>query len=387
MDFEFTSEQTMLRSLARELMTEQSPPSAVRKWAENATGYDEALWGKLAEMGLQGVAIPEQHGGQGLGMIELALVLEEMGRAAYPGPFFTTTVLASSAIAASGDEAQIASYLPRIAAGEMKATLAISGSGLTWSAGGVGVRAQARGGDYVLSGAARYVPWAHVANLILVAARTRDSGDPTGGITIFALDRGTPGLKIEANDEIDLTNRSANLTLEGVRVSSDAVLSSVDEGGQILDATLRRAAVGASAEMLGAARKCLDLSVEYAKVREQFGQKIGAFQAIKHYCADMLVEVENAHAATYYAAWAIDADAPDAALAASVAKSYTNEAARKVCGQSIQVHGGIGFTWDYDLHLFFKRAKHFEPLFGDAEAHRELVLQEVLRSAAIPVLA
>jgi alkylation response protein AidB-like acyl-CoA dehydrogenase len=387
MDFELTSEQTMLRSLARELLSQQCPPSVVRQQAESEPGYDEALWRQLAEIGLQGVAIPEQHGGQGLGMIELALVLDEMGRAAYPGPFFATTVLAASALAASGDEDHQKRYLPRIATGDLKATLALSGTGLSWDAGGVGVRAQRRGNDYVLSGRASYVPFAHVADLLLVAARTREGADPGAGLTIFALEPGLAGLTLLPNVEIDLTNRSANLSFDQVRVSSDTVLGSVDEGGQILEATLQRAAVGAAAEMLGASRRCLEMSVEYARVREQFGQKIGAFQAIKHYCADMLVEVENMHSSTYYAAWALDAGAPDAALAAAVAKSYAGEGSRKVCGQSIQVHGGIGFTWDYDLHLFFKRAKHFEPLYGDAEAQRELALREVLKSRAIPVLA
>jgi len=217
-----------------------------------------------------------------------------------------------------------------------------------------------------------------------VTARTAETSDPTNGITLFALERGTPGLTVEPTVGIDSTSRIATLSLDGVRLAESAVVGGVDDGWRSVEVAVRRAAVGAAAEMLGAARKCLELSVEYAKMREQFGQKIGAFQAIKHACAEMLVEVETAHAATYYAAWAQDADAPDAALAASVAKSFVGEAARKVCGQSIQVHGGIGFTWDYDLHLYFKRAKHYEAMYGDAEAHRELVLREVLNPVLVP---
>jgi acyl-CoA dehydrogenase len=186
---------------------------------------------------------------------------------------------------------------------------------------------------------------------------------------------------------IDQTNKVSTLTLENVRVGREAVVGQVDGGWKILEIVLRRAAVASAAVMLGAARKCMDMSVEYAKVREQFGQAIGSFQAIKHACAEMLVEVENAHGATYYAAWAVDAAAPDAGLAASVAKSYVGDAARKVCGSAIQVHGGIGFTWEYDLHLYFKQAKFLESLYGDAEHHRELVLREIMTPTAVPVLA
>jgi alkylation response protein AidB-like acyl-CoA dehydrogenase len=386
-DFDFSPEQIMLRDLARQMLAEQSPPSEVRRLMEDPLGYSQPLWEQLAATGLQGVAIPEEYGGQGLGMVELALVLEEMGRAAYPGPFFATVVLAASAIAAGGDRDQQAAYLPRIASGELKASVAIMEDSLALTPDAIGLIARAGGGEFVLSGRKRFVPFAHAADLLLVAARTSPSGDPRRGITVFAVERGASGLTIEPNVGIDLTNRVSTVTLDGVRVGEDAIVGRRDDGWKVVEAALRHAAVGASAEMLGAARKCLDMSVEYAKVREQFGQKIGSFQAIKHYCADMLVEVETAHAATYYAAWAQDAEAPDAALAASVAKSYVSDAARKVCGQAIQVHGGIGFTWDYDLHLYFKRAKHFEPLYGDAEAHRELVLSAALQPVAVPVLA
>jgi alkylation response protein AidB-like acyl-CoA dehydrogenase len=181
---------------------------------------------------------------------------------------------------------------------------------------------------------------------------------------------------------MDRTNQTSTVAFEGVSVGPDAVIGEVDRGWAIIGPMLQRAAVGAAAEMLGAARRCLDMSVEYARVRQQFGQPIGMFQAIKHMCADMLLEVENAHAAVYYAAWALDAGSPDAALAASSAKAYVGEAARKVCGSAVQVHGGIGFTWEYDLHLYFKRAKHFEPLYGDADFHREQALRLMLERAA-----
>jgi alkylation response protein AidB-like acyl-CoA dehydrogenase len=356
MDFDFTHEQQMLRNLAREVLSKESSPPQVRRWMDDPLGYDEATWARMAEMGLLGLAIEPRFGGQGLGMVEQALVLEEMGRAAYPGPYFATAVLAATAL--RGDQ-----RLRAIAEGRLKATLACVDDALGWAPESVTMVARPRGGDeYVLSGTKRFVPFAHVADLVLVAARAGDE------VALFAVERGAPGLDSAPNLEMDRTSKTSTLVL-------DSVPASIVGGREVLEAVLRRAAVGAAAEMLGAARKCMEMSVEYAKVRHQFGQPIGAFQAIKHACADMLLEVENAHAATYYAAWALDADAPDAALAASVAKAHVGEAARKVCGSAIQVHGGIGFTWEYDLHLYVKRAKHLEPLYGDADYHRERALQ------------
>jgi alkylation response protein AidB-like acyl-CoA dehydrogenase len=329
-------------------------------------------------MGLPGVAIDAGYGGQGLGMVELALVLDEMGRAAYPGPFFATAVLAAGAIAASGQENQMARYLPDIARGRTKATLALMEAALSWRPSGVKLRAERRGDAFALTGVKRFVPYAHAADLVLVVARTGDGED---GTTVFAVPANSAGIRQTPNVEMDRTARTSTLSFDGVTVGSDAVIGQVDRGWDVIAPVLQRAAVGAAAEMLGAARRCMGMSVEYAKVRQQFGQPIGTFQAIKHACAEMLLEVENAHAATYYAAWALDAKAADAALASSVAKAYAGDASRKVCGSSIQVHGGIGFTWEYDLHLYFKHAKHLEPLYGDADFHREQALKFVLERA------
>jgi len=386
-DFDFTQEQTMLRGLVREVLTAECSPAAVRAQLDRPEGYSTALWGHLAETGLLGLTIDEAHGGLGLGMIELALVLEEMGRAAYPGPYFATVVLATTALLAGGGREQLAAYLPGIAEGRLRATLAVMEDRLSAGPEGVALRAREQGGEYILSGHKRFVPFAQVADLILVAARTTESADPSDGITIFALDRHAPGLSVAPTAMIDQTNKLFTVTLENVRVASDAVVGRVDAGWSVLEIVQRRAAVGAAALMLGAARRCIEMSVAYAKVREQFGQPIGTFQAVKHACAEMLVEVENAHGATYYAAWALDAAAPDAGLASSVAKSYVGDAARKVCGSAIQVHGGIGFTWEYDLHLYFKQAKLLEALYGDAEHHREQILREVLVPAPVPIPA
>ena len=388
MDFDFTEEQVMLRNVARELLAEKCTTRQVRQLMEAPVGsrWDRALWQQLAEVGLLGVTIDEQFGGQGLGMVEQAIALEEVGRAVMPGPYLAT-VLATAALRAGGDRGQMASYLPKIASGELTATVAVVEESVSWSADAIRLKAPPQAGEYRLSGRKLFVPWAKSADLILVAARTRETGDPERGITLFAVEQGSPGLTATPNEGIDQTSRTGTVELDGVQVRREAIIGRLDEGWEILRAVLQHAAVGAAAEMLGAARKSLEMSVEYAKVRHQFGQPIGAFQAVKHMCAEMLMEVENAHAATYYAAWALDAGAPDAALAASVAKSYVNEAARKVCGTAIQVHGGIGFTWDYDLHLYFKRAKQLDAMYGDAEAHRELVLRQVLEPVGVAVLA
>jgi len=295
-----------------------------------------------------------------------------MGRAAYPGPYFATSVLAAGAIVASGSSDAMARYLPDIAAGRTRATLALLETALSWRESSVQLRAERRGDGYTLSGTKRFVPWAHVADLVIVVART------SGGVTLFAVPRDAAGLSETRNVEMDRTNATSTLAFKDVSVGADAVIGDVDEGWAIVEAVLQRAAVGAAAEMLGAARRCMDMAVEYAKVRQQFGQPIGMFQAIKHACSEMLLEVENSHGAVYYAAWAMDADSSDAPLAVSAAKAYVGDASRKVCGSAIQVHGGIGFTWDYDLHIYFKRAKHFEPLYGDADFHRERALELTL---------
>jgi alkylation response protein AidB-like acyl-CoA dehydrogenase len=380
MDFDFTQEQVMLRTLTREFFSRESTPQSVRALMDDPRGFSDSTWQQVAEMGLPGLTIDAGYGGQGLGMVELALVLEEMGRAAYPSPFFATTVLAATAIVAGRQENQMARYLPDIANGRTKATLALIDEALSWAPSGVRTQAERRGSEFVLNGTKRFVPFANVADLILVVARTSDAAD---GTTVFAIPRETGGITETPNIEMDHTTRTSTLKFDNVTVSADDIIGQVDKGWDVVGPTLQRAAVAAAAEMLGAARRCMEMSVEYAKVRQQFGQPIGTFQAIKHACAEMLLEVENSHAATYFAAWAFDAGSPEAGLAASSAKAYVGDASRKVCGSSIQVHGGIGFTWEYDLHLYVKRAKHFEPLYGDADFHREQAVKLLLeRSAA-----
>ena len=377
MDFEFSEEQGMLRGLAREFLTEQCPVEQVRAMMTDPLGYDQGIYRRMADLGLLGLPFPETHGGTGLGMVEQVIVLEEMGRIAYPGPYVASVVLAGTAVMASGDDNAMARYLPGIATGELTATLAFLEESIDWGPGAVGLRATADGDGFRLNGSKRFVPFGQAVDSILVVART-GAGDDAEGLSLLAVPRESAGLTVEPNASLDLNSKISTLRFDDVRVPTTGLIGAPGGAWPAIAATLQRAAVAACAEMLGAAQKSLEMTVAYAKVREQFGQPIGSFQAIKHTCAEMLEAAENAHSATYYAAWALDARAPDAALAVSVAKSTVNEAARKVCGEAIQVHGGIGFTWEYDLHLYFKRAKHLEPLYGDTDHHRERVLQEVL---------
>jgi alkylation response protein AidB-like acyl-CoA dehydrogenase len=325
----------------------------------------------MAKLGWLGLPFAEEQGGAGLGLVELGIVLEEMGRAAYPGPFFATVVLGGLGIQLGGNAAQKDRWLSAISAGTARVTAALLEEHLDWDAGSTTTTASKGSSGWTLSGLKRFVPWAHVADVVLVPARSPE------GLGIFLVDPKSAGVTLSPMVGIDLANRWSEMRLDKVVVGADAVLGQPGSAGPVLDSLLRRAAVMSSAEMLGAARRCLDMSVEYVKVREQFGQPVGSFQAIRHRCAEMLLEAENAHAAVYYAAWALTAGAEDAAIASSICKAYVSEAARKVCGDAIQVHGGIGFTWEYDLHLYVKRAKALEPLFGDAQFHRELIVRHV----------
>src|SRR5881296_1339236 len=360
MDFSFSSDQQLLKNSARAFLDEHCKPATVRLLWDDPRGESESMWKEMAQLGWLGLSLPEAYGGSGLGMVESAILLEELGRAAYPGPYWPT-VLAAAAVEAAGTDAQKKRWLAAVATGDARATLALLDADLDWDPGAMSARAEKTPRGWALSGTKRFVPWAHVANVLLIPARAPE------GPTLFLVDPSASGLTLSPVQGMDLATRWVQIDMDQVPAAADAVLASL----------VRRGAVGAAAEMLGAARRCLDMAVGYAKVREQFGQPIGSFQAIRHKCAEMLLEVENSHAAVYYSAWALDARAEDAELAASVAKAYVGDAARRVCGEAIQVHGGIGFTWEYDLHLYFKRAKALEAMYGDADHHRELIVRRV----------
>jgi alkylation response protein AidB-like acyl-CoA dehydrogenase len=376
MDFGFSEEQDMLRESARDFLEKESPMTYVREMMENDTGYSEEQWKKMAELGWLGLVLPEQYGGSGLNMVDLVVVLEEMGKVVMPGPFFATVIFGGLALDLGGSDAQKGEYLPKIAAGTCRATLAHLEETARWDAEGIGLPARKSGTGYSLSGTKLFVHDAHNAQLLIVPARTGGKGKE--GITLFLVDAKAKGVRTSLLKTMDQTRKLCEVDFDNVGVGEDAVLGQVGAGWTLLDRIVDRAKVALCAEMCGGAQRVLDMSVEYAKVREQFGKPIGSFQAIQHKCANMMVQTESAKSATYYAAWAVANDVAEAHLAACMAKAYCSDAYRYVSGEGIQIHGGIGFTWEHDMHLYFKRAKGSEVTFGDATWNRELVAQEVL---------
>ncbi len=373
MDFGFSQEQEMLRATARKFFENECASTFVRARMEEPAGVTDDFWTKLAEQGWLGLVYPEEYGGAGLGFVDLVVLMEEMGRVVMPGPFFATTVLGGLAILEAGSAAQKKEWLTRIAAGEAKATLAWTEPNVRWDAAGVTATARAAGGDVVLSGTKLFVPDAHLADVLVVAARTSEGSRPEDGVSLFLVPKGVAGLETKLLPTMDQTRKLCEVSLRDVRVPGTALLGARDAGWAALARVLERATVALCAEMCGGAQRVLEMTTEYAKIRVAFGKPIGTYQGVKHRAADMLVDVENAKSLTYYAAWAVDENVAEAALAASMAKAYVTDAYRKVAGAGIQLHGGIGFTWEHDLHLYFKRAKSSEFTFGDATYHRERV--------------
>ena len=372
MDFAFSEEQEMLRRSAREFLAKECSTKVVRRLMETGDGYDAALWKKIAELGWTALGIPEQYGGVGT-FLDLVVVLEEAGRALLPGPFFSTMGLAVPALIEAGSEAQKKEVLGAISSGSARATLALTEPSGRWDAEGVGLSARQSGGGWKLDGVKLFVPDAATADHMVVAARTRGEGED--GITLFLVHGRPQGMTVTALDTLDLTRRWYEVRFDGVQLDPGAVMGAPDKAWPHLKRALEWATAALCAEMVGGVQKVLETSTDYAKTRQQFGKPIGIYQAVSHKLADMLVLSESGRSATYYAAWTVDADAADRALASSMAKAYVSDAYRKVAGDGIQVHGGIGFTWEHDMHLYFKRAKSSEVTLGDATYHRELVAQ------------
>jgi alkylation response protein AidB-like acyl-CoA dehydrogenase len=370
MYFDFSKEQYMGRDSARAFLGERLSTTRLRALMATETGFDRGLWSGLAELGWTSVLVPEEHGGLGLGFLDVALLLEESGRALLPAPLVETAVVASTVLGA-GDRAIRERWLPAIASGDVVATVALGGAdGLPLPAG-LGMRARRDGGALVLDGEALVVPFGPVADLVLAAAIVDGDDD----VVVALVEADAAGIRWQPHAGLDPTFRTSALRLDAVRVGPDRVIA----GG--LDRLLTAARAAVALQAVGGASRPLEMSVEYAKVRQQFGRPIGTFQAIKHRCADMLVAYETTRAGAYYAAWAVDTGAADAPAAAAMAKALTTEMFRAVAGEAIQVHGGIGFTWEHDLHLFFKRSKYLEYAFGPPAECREVVAAARLRAA------
>ena len=368
-NFVFSGEQDELRKSVRRFLDDKSSEIEVRRLMDTVDGYEPAVWKQLTEqMGLVGLAIPEKYGGSGFSYVELIVVFEEMGRALLCAPYFSTVALAANLLLASGDESAKADYLPALASGEKIGTVALAEATGRWDEAGVSMAATRSDNGWLLDGEKSFVTDGHLADVVLVAARTN------AGVSIFAVDKGAIGFAATPLATLDQTRKQAKLSF----ANTPARLIGSDGGGwTALAKMLDLAAVALAAEQVGGAQQVLDVTVQYAKDREQFGQPIGSFQAIKHKCADMLLEVESARSAAYYAGWVAADDDDELPVVASLAKAYCSEAYFHAAAESIQIHGGIGFTWEHPAHLYFKRAKSSELLFGDASYHRELLAQRI----------
>jgi alkylation response protein AidB-like acyl-CoA dehydrogenase len=368
-NFAFSEEQEELRKVVRQFLESKSSETAVREQMETEQGYDEAVWSQMGDqLGLQGLVIPEEFGGSGYGFIELVVVLEEMGRRLLCAPYFSSVVLAAHTLLHSGDDAAKKELLPGIASGETIATLAFTEPNGKWDESAITATAAKSGDGWTIDGTKMFVLDGHTAGLIIVAAKTDK------GVSLFTVTADASGLTRTPLSTMDQTRKQAKLEFAGTPAT---LLGTEGEGWSVLERVLDLAAVALAAEQVGGAQLVLEMAVQYAKDRVQFGRPIGSFQAIKHKCADMLLEVESAKSAAYYAGWCASELNDELPSVASLAKAYCSEAYFHATAENIQIHGGIGFTWEHPAHLYFKRAKSSELLFGDPTYHRELLAQRI----------
>jgi alkylation response protein AidB-like acyl-CoA dehydrogenase len=360
MQFGLSESQEFLKDSARKFFAGECPSAEVRRLMETDTAYDAGLWSKLTNQGYTGIIFPEEYGGVGLGKVELMLLMEEAGRALLPGPFFSTVVLAGSVLEAVSTPANKKKYLAPICRGEARATVAMLEAGASWNPRDVQLNAT----NGKLNGEKLFVSDAAVADFIVVVARNG----------VFVVDSKAHGLKISPMSSMDLTRKLYVVEFSNTPAEQISATAELSRAFDIATAAL-------AAELVGGMQRTLDLAVEYAKTRKQFGKPIGIFQAVQHQCADMYLETESARSAVYYAGWALEENSPDAASAVSIAKMYASDAARTVGNRGIQIHGGMGFTWENDLHLYYRRAKASETAFGDATFHRERIASLVIGSA------
>jgi alkylation response protein AidB-like acyl-CoA dehydrogenase len=376
MNFGFSEAQEMLRESARKFLEAGCAPSFVRKMMEHETGHSTEFWKTLADLGWLGLLIPQELGGMSGSFLDAAVILEEAGKVLMPGPFFSTVLLGAAVVGIGGSKEQKKEILPRVAEGSAVMALGFLEDSERYDAGGIELQARRKGKDFVLNGEKVFVYDAGVADWIVVAARTaRNRKKPEEGVTLFLVESSAPGLKVVPLKTVDMTRRPANLELDRVTVPAKRAIGRIDGGWPILRRVLELATAGICIETVGLSQRALEMSVAYAKERTQFGKPVGSFQAVKHKCVDMMVAVENARSLSYHAAWAVDQRDTEASRAVAMAKAYCSDMGKNVTADAIQVHGGIGFTWEHDIHLYYRRALANEATFGTAPLHREAVAQ------------
>lgn len=375
MDFGFSEEQEMLRTLARDFLTTECPKAKVREMEKDEKGYDPEMWHNMAELGWMGLVFPEEYGGTDASLMELAVLMEEMGRNILPGPFFSTVVLCALPILEYGTSEQKAKFLPQIAKGEAIWALALTESSGSYEVSEIRLRASLEGEEYVLKGDKFFVPDAHIADYLLVVARIGEGKETEEGITLFIVDAKDPAVKVEVIPTI-AGDRQCRVSLNNVRAAKNNILGDVGQGWNIVDFILQRAAILKCAEISGACQAVLDMTSAYAKERVQFDRPIGSFQAVQHKLADMLIDVEGIHYLLYQAAWGISVGSPSK-LQISIAKAKASEAYQRICIDGIAAHGAIGFTMDHDIGLYYRRVRAAEFAAGDTDLHRERIAVEL----------
>ena len=375
-EFGLNEEQEMLKTMARDFLANECPTSRVRELMEDETGFSAELWKKMAEVGWLGLLFPEEYGGAGMNFRDLTIVLDEMGRTVFPSPFISTLLLVGMPVLTFGTEEQKKKLLPKIANGEAVCTLAALEEDGDWWADSMKVRADRRGDNYVISGTKLFVPDAKVADYMLIAARTKRTEDPEEGITLFLLDtREVWGLLSTSLKTMDETRKQYEVVFVNVPVPAKNILGELHQGWPIMKQIELQTTAALCAEMVGAGERAFEMTVDYLKERVAFGVVIGSFQALQHRAADMVIGLEYSRSLMEWAAEAIKEDHPDAATAVAMAKSFCGDTCKKVVAEGIQMHGGIGFTWDHDMHLYFKRVWADDNAFGDSNYQREVVAQ------------
>jgi alkylation response protein AidB-like acyl-CoA dehydrogenase len=372
MDLGLNEAQQMLKNSAREFLDAECPTTYVREMELDERGYTTEMWQKVAEQGWLGLIFPEEYGGFGLNFVDLSILLEEIGRVMLPGPLFSTVVMGGMTILDAGSEEQKKELLPQIGEGQLIVTLALTEPSARWDAQGVETRATQSGDSWTITGTKLFVPNAHVSDTYIVAART---GDGEKDISLFLVPRNTSGVSQTLLKTI-ASDRQSEVVLDNVSVPSSALLGEVDKGWDTIEKVLAWGAVGKCAEMVGGAQEVLNMTVEYAKQRTQFGRPIGSFQAIQHHCANMATDVEGSRYITYQAAWYLSEGMP-AENEVAMAKAWVSEAYRRVCALGHQCHGAIGFTKEHNMQLYSRRAKAAELAFGDSDFHLEAVAEAI----------
>lgn len=376
MDITLSKTQQNIATEARRFLKKECPPEYVQEMFLDDHGFKDDLWGKMTEMDWMALRIPEAYGGMGMEQIDMSLLLEEMGRAVLPGPFFSTVILAGETIMAAGADIQKRKYLSAIADGKAKATLALHEPDGGSDLGYIHMSGTMDGDDFILDGTKLYVPDAHLADFIVMPVRTGATGDPADTISLFVVSAREKGVTISPLPTMDGTRKLSAVICKNVQLNKTSMLGELNKGWQPLQRALQRAQVGLCAEAVGGAQKAMEIASDYAKARVQYDQPIGSFQAVKHMCAQMFTEAESSRSMLYWASWAQDhGDEHEAAIAASSAKAYCTDAFTKVAAKSIQVLGGTGFTMENEMHLYLKRAKANQAALGTPVYHRERVMQ------------